>query len=144
MLINSNPNYLTMNCLVCLENIEFFAYHGFQDEEQTIGNRYSVDINIETDFMQAAQRDKLSQTINYGEVYEIVKAQMQISARLLEYLAYQIITKLFEKYQKAYTIEVVVRKHNPPIGGVCSASKIVLKANREEWLLSLVDFLNKS
>jgi len=126
-----------MNCLVCLENMEFFAHHGFQDEEQKIGNRYSIDVSIETDFVQAAQKDKLSQTINYGEVYELVSVQMQVSARLLEHLAYQIIGKLFENHPKAITIEVVVRKHNPPIGGVCSASKIMLKATREEWLKTL-------
>ena len=123
-----------MTCLVCLENIEFFAYHGFQDEEQTIGNRYSVDIIIATDFLKAAQKDKLSQTIHYGEIYEIIKTQMQISARLLEHLAYRIIANIFENYEKASHIEISVRKHNPPIGGVCSASKIILKSSRENWL----------
>jgi dihydroneopterin aldolase len=122
-----------MTCLVCLENIEFFAYHGYYPAEQMLGNRYSVDVQIETDFLQAAKEDALAQTIHYGEVYAMIQEQMAISAKLLEHLAYRIVAKIFEKYEKAYHIEITVRKHNPPIGAVCGASKIVLKLSRENY-----------
>lgn len=34
---------------ISLEGLEFFAYHGFYDEEQKVGNKYSLDITIHTD-----------------------------------------------------------------------------------------------
>jgi dihydroneopterin aldolase len=33
---------------ITLEGLEFFAFHGYYDEEQKIGNKYGVDITIET------------------------------------------------------------------------------------------------
>jgi dihydroneopterin aldolase len=56
---------------------------------------------------------------------------MKTPALLLEHIAYQIIQKIFAAFSTATIVEVVVRKHNPPIGGVCNASKIVLKMQRE-------------
>lgn len=120
-------------CLVCLEQIEFFAYHGFFDEEQKMGNRYSVDVTVSTDFLQAAQHDKLANTINYGSIYAIIKAEMAIPARLLENLAFRMVNKIFHTYNEAREIEIAIRKHNPPLGGVCAASKIVLKTDRQTW-----------
>jgi dihydroneopterin aldolase len=125
-------------CLVCLEQIEFFAYHGFFDEEQKIGNRYSVDVTVSTDFLQAAQQDKLADTINYGGIYAIIKAEMEISARLLENLAFRMVNKIFHTYIEAREIEITIRKHNPPLGGVCAASKIVLKTDRKTWEKGLI------
>ena len=122
-----------MTCLVCLENMEFFAYHGYYDEEQKIGNRYTVNVIIETNFMRAAQEDLLEGTINYGEIYEIIKEKMQVSARLLEHLAYKMLNHIFETYPTAFKIELSIRKHNPPIGGVCESSNIVLKTDRITW-----------
>ncbi|RZK29989.1 MAG: dihydroneopterin aldolase, partial [Hymenobacter sp.] len=29
---------------IALEGLEFFAFHGYYDEEQKIGNKYGVDI----------------------------------------------------------------------------------------------------
>jgi dihydroneopterin aldolase len=124
-----------MNCEVSLENMEFFAYHGYYDEEQKVGNRYSVDVCIIADVGKAAEQDKLQSTINYEKIYALVKQQMDIKARLLEHFAYKIILQLFQTFATAKTVEVTVRKHNPPIGGVCGAAKIVLKMSIEEYLL---------
>lgn len=112
---------------VALEGIEFFAYHGVSDEEQKIGNRYTIDVNITTDFTEAARFDRLEGTVNYAIVYEIVAKQMQKSTRLLEHIAHQIIEECRKVYPDIETIEVSVSKHNPPIGGVCARSKITLK-----------------
>jgi 7,8-dihydroneopterin aldolase/epimerase/oxygenase len=113
--------------------MEFFAYHGYYDEEQKIGNRYTVNVIIETNFMRAAQEDLLEGTINYGEIYEIIKEEMQVSARLLEHLAYKMLNQIFETYPTASKIDLSIRKHNPPIGGVCEYSNVVLKTDRITW-----------
>lgn len=112
---------------ISLEGLEFFSYHGFYDEEQKIGNKYSVDIIVTADFSEAARRDRLSATVNYEDLYRITVSVMQQPARLLEHIAHQIIQEIRAKYTELLAVEVSVSKFNPPIGGVCQRAKITLK-----------------
>ncbi len=112
---------------ITLEGLEFFAYHGFFKEERKIGNKFSVDLTIEVDFSEAAQHDKLSATIDYGKLYEIVEKIMQKPAKLLEHLAQNIVLTVKTQYPQIKSVEVSVAKHNPPVGGVCKWAKIRLK-----------------
>ena len=43
--------------MVSLEGLEFFAYHGYYDEEQKVGNKYSVDVTVRADLKAAAVED---------------------------------------------------------------------------------------
>jgi 7,8-dihydroneopterin aldolase/epimerase/oxygenase len=113
--------------IISLEGLEFFSYHGFYAEEQKIGNRYSVDVNIEVDFAQAAIGDKLSETVNYENVYKVVAQVMAQKHKLLEHIAYNIIQQIKQQYPRILAVEVSVSKFNPPIGGVCERAKITIK-----------------
>ncbi len=112
---------------ISLEGLEFFAYHGAYAEEQKIGNRYAVDVHIETDFSQAAESDHLRDTINYEDVYRHIQGVMQQKHRLLEHIGRSIIKNIRVQYPDIQSIEVVVSKFNPPIGGVCTRAKVSLK-----------------
>lgn len=112
---------------ITLEGLEFFSYHGFYDEEQKIGNKYSVDIVVTTDFSEAARLDRLSATVNYEDLYQITATVMKQPARLLEHIAHAIIAEIKKKYADLQAIEVSVSKFNPPIGGVCHRAKITLR-----------------
>jgi 7,8-dihydroneopterin aldolase/epimerase/oxygenase len=112
---------------IALEGLEFFAYHGFYDEEQKIGNKYSVDILVSTDFSEAARRDKLSATVNYEALYRITTEVMQRPARLLEHIAHSIIEEIRRAYPTVGDVEVSVSKFNPPVGGVCHRARITMR-----------------
>jgi len=110
--------------IISLEGLEFFAYHGYYDEEQKMGNKYSIDIAITADLNRAAQEDRLSLTVNYEVVYTIIADVMKIKHRLLEHIAYKIIEAVKVQFPEIQQITVNVSKFNPPIGGVCERSKI--------------------
>lgn len=112
---------------ITLEDIEFFAYHGFYDEEQKIGNKYSLDITIQTDLEAAARHDRLSETVNYEVLYAIASEVMRERFRLLEHIAFRIIEKVRAQYPDVQKVTVKVSKFNPPIGGVCKRAAIVLE-----------------
>ncbi|TAH14236.1 MAG: dihydroneopterin aldolase [Runella slithyformis] len=112
---------------ISLEGLEFFAYHGVYDEEQKIGNKYAIDIIIEADVAEAAQTDRLRDTINYEIIYKITAEVMQRRARLLEHIGYQIIAQIRAAYPNIESVSVGVSKFNPPVGGVCTRAKVVLK-----------------
>jgi 7,8-dihydroneopterin aldolase/epimerase/oxygenase len=112
--------------LIALEGLEFFAYHGAYVEEQKIGNRYSVDLSISTDLSQAAETDRLKETVNYEDLYILVRDVMHQKHKLLEHIAHSIILKIREKYDYIDQIEVSVSKFNPPIGGVCERARVII------------------
>jgi 7,8-dihydroneopterin aldolase/epimerase/oxygenase len=112
--------------IVSLEGVEFFAYHGYYDEEQKIGNKYSIDIAITADLSRAAQEDKLKLTINYEVVYKIIADVMKEKHRLLEHIAYKIIEGVKVQFPDIEAVTVSVSKFNPPIGGVCERSKVTI------------------
>lgn len=115
---------------VALEGLEFFAYHGFYDEEQKMGNKYAVDIAVITDFYEAAEKDVLSETVDYAELYKLVRDEMLKPSRLLENIGKRIIDRVFHAFPPVSGIELSISKFNPPIGGVCGRARVTLSASR--------------
>jgi dihydroneopterin aldolase len=111
---------------IALEGLDFFAYHGFHQEEQTIGNRYSLDITIETDLTKASESDDLNDTVDYSVLYQIAAAVMQERSKLLEHIGLKVIDRIRERYPRVDKVIVSVTKFNPPIGGVCARARITL------------------
>ncbi len=103
--------------IISLEGMEFFAYHGCFSEEQIIGTRFVVDLYINTNTSEAEESDKLSKTINYQEVYLLVKEQMAIKSKLLEHVGRRILNAVLEIHPEIEFAEVKVSKMNPPLGG---------------------------
>ncbi len=112
--------------IIKLEGIKFRANHGCMEEEAKIGGMYSVDVMLDTDFTEAAQKDDLSKTIDYCEVYEIVKAEMSIRSKLIEQVAQRIVDKLRERFTGLQYTEVKVTKWNPPINGDVEKVSVVV------------------
>ncbi len=120
-----------MEGIVALEGMEFYAYHGFYEEERKVGNKYIVDVSLKTNFYKAATSDDLEGTVNYETVYEVVKTQMTIPNKLLESVCKKIIDSIFESLPEVMELNVSVSKQNPPIGGVCARSKVTINQQRD-------------
>lgn len=112
---------------ISLEGLDFFAFHGYYEEEQKIGNRYSLDITIEADLKKASQSDYLGDTIDYSILYQIASAVMQEPSKLLEHIGLKVIEGIRGRYPDVEKVIVGVTKFNPPIGGVCTRAKITLE-----------------
>ncbi|WP_242922914.1 dihydroneopterin aldolase [Pontibacter liquoris] len=115
---------------IALEGMEFFAFHGYYDEEQKIGNKYGIDLHIDTDLRHAAASDDLHQTVNYEVLYALVLEEMKLPARLLEHLGHRIIDKVYERFPFVQSVKVSVYKYNPPLGGICKWAKVTLEEAR--------------
>jgi len=102
---------------ISLENISFYAYHGCFEEEQRVGNDFLVSLAMKVNTTAAAQSDDLSQTVNYQEVFEVVKQQMEITSKLLEHVTQRIIDAVLQRFPAIDEITVSVSKINPPLGG---------------------------
>jgi dihydroneopterin aldolase len=102
---------------ILLEGMEFFAYHGHYREEQIIGTKFIVELEVEFDTMEAEHSDHLSDTINYQEVYQVVKKEMEINAHLLERVARRILDAVMKSFPQVRSLQVKISKVNPPLGG---------------------------
>lgn len=111
---------------IALENMEFFAYHGCFSEEQIIGTRFIVDLWIESDTTEAEQTDKLSKTINYQEVFLLVKEEMAEKSKLLEHVGRRILDALKDEFPEIISAKIKVSKMNPPLGGKIGSVSLTL------------------
>ncbi|MBI5807797.1 MAG: dihydroneopterin aldolase [Ignavibacteriales bacterium] len=105
--------------IIRIKNASFYAYHGALQEEQSIGGKFEADIDIYTDFTQAAMDDNLKETIDYDKVYKFVSNIVHAKKyKLIETLATVIADELLKEYKTIFKIAVRVRKHSVPVGGV--------------------------
>lgn len=117
---------------VKLVNAVFYAHHGVMQEEHRLGGRYEVDVSMDLDFTAAATGDDLSGTVDYEKIYRIVQ-QVVVHNRfyLIERLAYLIAGEVMTAYPLIQSIEVTVRKPNPPVGGTADRAEVIYRTARE-------------
>ncbi len=112
-----------------IENMEFYAYHGHYKEEQIVGNKFLVDLEIEADMTKASESDDLSDAVNYQMAYHLVKQEMEKKSHLLENIARRILDVLFEELDGIREAKVKVSKMNPPVGGKMDCVSVSLGRN---------------
>ena len=95
----------------------FTAHHGCFEAERIVGTRFSVDLSFDVDTTKAEHSDDVSDTVNYLEVYQLVKAQMRIPSNLLEHVAKRISDAIKKEFPQISNIRVEVKKLNPALGG---------------------------
>jgi dihydroneopterin aldolase len=102
---------------IYLNQMHFYGYHGVYEEENKLGQAFLVDLELLGSFKEAARTDDVSKTINYEEVYDLVRTEVEETrVKLIETLAYQIATKLLQKFT-FHEVKVKVTKPNPPLPG---------------------------
>ena len=106
--------------IIELDGMEFHAFHGCLERERREGNLFIVDFRGEADLRKAAGSDALEDTVNYGDIYDIIKAEIKeefdlvfIDANKQEYI------KFFE------AVHPLLKK-----GGVILADNITSHANK--------------
>ena len=76
-----------------LKDISLYAHHGLKPEERELGQRFSLDVELEADLSAAARQDDISRSIDYSAVYRVVATAFTGSAyQLLEGAAWRIIS----------------------------------------------------
>ncbi|WP_185868309.1 dihydroneopterin aldolase [Blattabacterium cuenoti] len=109
-----------------LNDIKLFGFHGIMLEENLIGSHYSIDVEVELDADEASENDDLSKTVNYVDLYRIIKEEMNTKSKLIENLAKRII-KRFQTFKKLKYTKIKICKKYPPIGGPVGQVCVVLE-----------------
>ena len=109
-----------------LEGMEFKAYHGCLEQEKVRGNSFTVDFRGELDLSAAAESDNLNDTLNYGEIYDLVAEEMSVPSELLENVAGRIVKVIERQFPQILSFSVRVSKKRPPVEGVTQWSRVTL------------------
>ena len=97
---------------ITLHEMRFYAYHGVFPQEQRVGNQFVVELTFWADVAGSVRSDELEETISYADVYEVVKAEMDIPSRILEHVVGRISERLFA------TFPVCSASHSPSASAI--------------------------
>ena len=111
---------------IFLKELRFRAFHGVMPQECMIGADFLVSIRIGYDLTKAVQTDEVGDTLNYAEVYALVKKEMEHSSALLEHVAGRIGKVLFDYDPKIQSVDLWLTKVNPPMGADSTGAGVEL------------------
>ena len=96
------------------------------EQERLTGGDFTVTIAVGYDFSRAMETDDVDDTLNYAELFRIVKEQMDIPSRLLEHVAGRIATEVFSQWPDIQYVSIQITKVNPPMGADCDGATVSL------------------
>jgi dihydroneopterin aldolase len=100
-----------------LNNMIFYAHHGYYQAERELGQKFQVDMELEFDFDSAIQSDDLKDTVNFEAVYQkVYHIFSSYKFTLLETLADRIAVEILQNFP-INSILIRVRKPNVPLNG---------------------------
>lgn len=111
---------------ISLHGAEFFAFHGFYPEEQKLGCKFIVDVDVNFTPPGDIMADKIGNTVDYERVYGIVGEEMKKTTKLIETVAQAIADEIKRQFSFADNIRVSIKKMNPPLRGRVEYSNIVI------------------
>jgi dihydroneopterin aldolase len=101
---------------IALRDLVFYGRHGSYDEEQRLGQRFGVTLELELDLQPAGRADDLDLTVDYGKAIELARDVVEgPPARLTETVAERIAERLLETFQRLQSVRVIVTKIAPPV-----------------------------
>ena len=115
-----------MKSEIILKDMHFFAYHGLLPKEAVVGNDFVVSLTLSVDINRAIETDDVNDTVNYADVYQVVKAEMQQRSNLLEHVAGRIAHRLLNDFPTITSVDILVEKLNPPMEAELRSSAIHL------------------
>lgn len=114
-----------------IKSLQLEGNHGFYESEQRKGNRFELDVILEGNFRRAGETDDLGLTVNYEVVEEIVLLIMKgPPQKLIESLCKKIGDTLFEKFTDVSSLELALRKLDPPIQTPAAYTEIRMQWQR--------------
>jgi dihydroneopterin aldolase len=122
-----------MHNIIRIKRATFYGYHGVMSEEQSVGGKFEADVDMYTNFAEAAKKDSLHETIDYHKVYKVLyRLALEQKNYLIESVATKIADELLMKFEAIDKIAVRVRKNNPPLGGVVDSVEVEVIKERKD------------
>jgi len=116
----------SLDSYIFIRDLRLYAYHGVMAQERRVGGWYTLSLRVHYNIICAMESDEVSDTVNYAELFEMVKAEMSIPSNLLEHVAGRIAKAVFNAYPDVTAIDLTIVKDNPPMGAHCRGAGVEL------------------
>ena len=115
---------------ILLHDMRFYAYHGVMEQERRVGGEYLVSLQVETDLSRAVNSDSVADTINYAQLYDVVRHEMAEPSQLLEHVAGRIGQRVLDRFPQVTALTVSVTKCNPPMGADSKGASVEMRIEK--------------
>ncbi len=100
-----------------IKDLEIYAYHGVNPEENRLGQKFLFTLELSTDFSEAAQKDDIEKSVNYAEVCKFVESLItENQFKLIETCADTVARGLLRRFPSLEKARVLLKKPWAPIG----------------------------
>ena len=115
---------------ICLHEVRFYAFHGVIPQERSVGGEFLVSVKVGCPLEKAMSSDDVADTLNYAELYELVKKEMMLPSSLLEHVMGRIVEAIEKAFPKVTSVEVKIKKVNPPMGSDSNGAEVMGRFER--------------
>ena len=114
-----------METFLKIENIKLWARVGVLDEERKLGQFFSLDIFLWSNFEKCTVNDDIKKTVDYSKLVQILKDQSnRIYCLTIEKYSNAILEIINQEF-KLSKVKIILTKCNPPITGFDGKVSIV-------------------
>ncbi len=114
-----------MDTYLKITKIKLWARVGVLEEERKLGQLFSLDVFLWTDFDNCTQNDDIKSTVDYSKLIKILKDQSKkISCFTIEKYSNEIL-KIIDEEFKLSRLKIILTKCKPPIIGFDGEVSIV-------------------
>ena len=114
-----------METYLKIKDIKLWARVGVLEEERELGQLFSLDVFLWTDFENCTRNDDIKSTVDYSKLVEILKYQSnKICCFTIEKYSNEILKIIDEEFQ-LNRIKIILTKCKPPIIGFDGQVSIV-------------------
>ena len=112
--------------------LSLFAYHGVNDEEQRLGQRFYVDLDLEVAGVSATDTDRLEGTISYEDVIHAVSdVFLGQKFRTIERAAKAVADSVMARFEPIRRLIVTVHKPSAPVAAIFDDVAVSYEASRD-------------
>ncbi|MGE6756172.1 dihydroneopterin aldolase [Rossellomorea sp. NPDC071047] len=116
---------------ILLNEMEFYGYHGVFQEENKLGQRFRVSVELHLDLKKSGRSDHLEDSVNYAEIYNITKSVVCGEPKnLVEAVAEEISSRILETFKVVESCKITLIKPDPPIPGHYQSVAVEINRSR--------------
>lgn len=102
---------------IYIRDLEIYGFHGANEEEKSMGQRFLVSAELFLDLSDAGKSDDLTKTVNYAELcWQLEEEFKKEKYDLIEKAAEKLVKYILLNYDRVQRVKLMLKKPWAPIG----------------------------
>jgi dihydroneopterin aldolase len=112
----------------------FYGFHGIYEYEREQGQKFFVDVSLETRDNRAAETDSADDGVDSAHVYNFVRDVVENKRyTLLQSLATEVNRQLLKVFPQCGSVTTLIRKPSVPIAGPLDCVEVEVTSKSEDF-----------